>query len=120
MRVKVWGSRGSHPQPMRLIHFRKRVRSIIQRIRPVDITSSENRERFLATLPNWLWSMPGGNTPCVEVRLSDNSCLIFDAGTGIIALSKELSQEDLNVFSYLFFTFSLRSYTGSALFLTNL
>ena len=103
MQVRIWGARGSHPQPMALDRFQERVRSIVQRIRPVDIANSENRERFLATLPNWLWSMPGGNTPCVEVRLSDNSCLIFDAGTGIISLSKELSQEDLNVF-HLFFS----------------
>ncbi|MBT6272636.1 MAG: MBL fold metallo-hydrolase [Chromatiales bacterium] len=34
----------------------------------------------------------GGNTPCVEVRLGD-SLVIFDAGTGIIALGNALMQQ---------------------------
>jgi phosphoribosyl 1,2-cyclic phosphodiesterase len=94
MRVTIWGARGSHPHPMTPSRFRDRVKSIVQRIGPEDITSNENRERFLAALPDWLWGMPGGNTPCVEIRLSDNTCLIFDAGTGIIPLSKKLFGEE--------------------------
>jgi len=35
----------------------------------------------------------GGNTPCVEVRLGD-SLVVFDAGTGIIALGNELMNQD--------------------------
>ncbi len=34
----------------------------------------------------------GGNTPCVHVRAGEHN-LIFDAGTGIIALGKNLTQE---------------------------
>lgn len=34
----------------------------------------------------------GGNTPCVHVRAGEHN-LIFDAGTGIIALGKALAQE---------------------------
>jgi hypothetical protein len=32
----------------------------------------------------------GGNTSCVEVRLDDDTLIIFDAGTGIRALGQAL------------------------------
>ncbi len=32
----------------------------------------------------------GGNTSCVEVRLNDNTLIVFDAGTGIRPLGKSL------------------------------
>src|SRR5687768_12045470 len=35
----------------------------------------------------------GGNTVCTEVRLSDGSLLVLDAGTGIRELGKRLMQE---------------------------
>jgi len=35
----------------------------------------------------------GGNTSCIEIRLSDGSILVFDAGTGIVDLGKELVRE---------------------------
>ncbi len=36
----------------------------------------------------------GGNTPCVEVRLDDNSLFIFDAGSGIRKLGEHLVKHD--------------------------
>jgi len=36
----------------------------------------------------------GGNTPCVEVRCSDETLLILDAGTGIRALGATLMREE--------------------------
>lgn len=35
----------------------------------------------------------GGNTPCLEVRTTENECVIFDAGSGIRALGQTLLQE---------------------------
>jgi phosphoribosyl 1,2-cyclic phosphodiesterase len=35
----------------------------------------------------------GGNTPCLEVRTTENECVIFDAGSGIRALGQTLMQE---------------------------
>lgn len=35
----------------------------------------------------------GGNTPCVSIELGNEECLIFDAGTGIRALSNHLAQK---------------------------
>ncbi|PID85819.1 MAG: MBL fold metallo-hydrolase [Chloroflexi bacterium] len=36
----------------------------------------------------------GGNTPCVEVRTSDDQLIIIDAGTGILPLGRHLLQEN--------------------------
>jgi len=35
----------------------------------------------------------GGNTSCIEVRLSDGSVLVLDAGTGVVDLGTRLAQE---------------------------
>jgi len=35
----------------------------------------------------------GGNTSCIEVRLSDGSVLVLDAGTGVVDLGAELARE---------------------------
>ncbi|AHC15143.1 MBL fold metallo-hydrolase [Salinispira pacifica] len=105
MKIRIWGARGSHPHPITPDQFRERVKSIVQRVREEDISSNENRERFLNSLPDWLWNPPGGNTPCVEVRLSDGSCLIFDAGTGIIPLSQRMRSQEPGIQDFhLFFS----------------
>ena len=36
----------------------------------------------------------GGNTPCIEVRGSDGTLLVLDAGTGIRGLGALMQQED--------------------------
>lgn len=93
MKVRFWGVRGSYPTPISPEILKEKISTVIQRIRPEDIESPAAKERFLAGLPDWLYGTPGGNTPCMEVRLSDGTCLIFDAGTGIIPLSRALARE---------------------------
>jgi len=42
----------------------------------------------------------GGNTPCVEINIGDNS-IIFDAGTGIVDLGKQINSDvsqEINIF----------------------
>ena len=46
----------------------------------------------------------GGNTPCVEVRLSDDSLVVFDAGTGIRGLGDSLTSAGESVTAYLAIT----------------
>jgi phosphoribosyl 1,2-cyclic phosphodiesterase len=46
----------------------------------------------------------GGNTPCIEVRLSDGNLLILDAGTGIRNLGDNLVKRGERLNSYLFIT----------------
>lgn len=93
MKVKFWGVRGSVPSPIMPDDIRRKIASVVQRIRPEDLATPTTRERFLAELPPWLFGTYGGNSACIEVRLRDNSCIILDAGSGIRELARSLSGE---------------------------
>ena len=43
----------------------------------------------------------GGNTPCIELRLSNNGLIIFDAGTGIRNLGEKLIETGESINAYL-------------------
>ncbi len=88
MKFTIWGARGSHPVPLTTEAIRSKIATVIQRVRPGDLVSAESRERFLASLPDWLFGTTGGNTACAEVVLNDGSQIIFDAGTGIVGLGQ--------------------------------
>ena len=105
MRVKFWGVRGSVPTPLTTKQLQSRLSAIIQRISPVDLKSQEARERFLAKLPPYLMKTAGGNTTCIEVRLKDDTMIIFDCGTGLRELSNSLAHKnDFIREYYIFFT----------------
>jgi len=93
MDIRFWGVRGSYPTPITPDKLRSKIAAVLQRLRPADLQSPETREQFLAGLPDWLFGTPGGNTPCIEVRLKDGTCIILDAGTGIVELSNALRRE---------------------------
>jgi phosphoribosyl 1,2-cyclic phosphodiesterase len=93
MKVRFWGVRGSIPSPIVPDDVRRKIASVVQRVRPEDLESPIARERFLANLPPWLFGTYGGNSACIEVRLGDNSCIILDAGSGIRELARSLSKE---------------------------
>jgi phosphoribosyl 1,2-cyclic phosphodiesterase len=46
----------------------------------------------------------GGNSVCVEVRLSDGTCVVLDAGTGLRALGQDLEREGYHAPIHLFIT----------------
>ncbi len=46
----------------------------------------------------------GGNTPCLEVRLEDDSLIILDAGTGIRNLGDDLINSGESVKAFLLIT----------------
>ena len=96
MRIRFWGVRGSLPSPQLPSQIKSKISAIIARLTPGDLESPENRERFLAGLPPWLFGTVGGNSPCVSVQIEDDDAqapavsgeaprelLIFDAGSGI-------------------------------------
>ena len=93
MRVRFWGVRGSIPSPIPPQSIRNKIASVVQRVRPEDLESTSSRERFLATLPPWLFGTYGGNSACIEARLSDNSCVVFDAGSGIREFARFVANE---------------------------
>ncbi|EMB21945.1 MBL fold metallo-hydrolase [Treponema denticola] len=90
MLVKFWGVRGSLPAPLTPAQVQSKIAAVVQRITLKDIESQDSRERFLASLPKWLFGTIGSNTSCVEVETDDGEHLIFDAGTGIRELGIDL------------------------------
>ena len=101
--VKFWGVRGSIPTPLSAQQIQAKISAAIQRITPDDIKSSDSRERFIASLPSWIFGTTGGNTPCVELTSAANEKIIFDAGTGIRVMGK-LGQPAENLHYNLFFS----------------
>jgi phosphoribosyl 1,2-cyclic phosphodiesterase len=100
MKVRFWGVRGSVPSPVSPQTIRNKISSVLQRVRPEDLESPTSRERFLSSLPPWLFGTYGGNSACIEARLSDNSCIILDAGSGIRELSASLADETQPILDY--------------------
>ena len=93
MFVRFWGVRGSIPSPLSTSQLKSKISTVVERLRPGDLESPLSRERFLSSLPPWLFGTAGGNTPCVEVRTQNNDVLIFDAGSGIRELGISTSKE---------------------------
>ncbi|MCR4822241.1 MAG: MBL fold metallo-hydrolase [Treponema sp.] len=88
MNIHFWGVRGSIPTPLSSQQVRIKLIAALQRISPADIESEEAKENFISSLPWWINSTTGGNTPCVELTLKDNTKLVFDAGSGMRVMGK--------------------------------
>lgn len=88
MNIKFWGVRGSIPSPLTPQQIQAKISAAIQRISAKDIESSDSREKFIASLPKWIYGTTGGNTPCVEVTSENGNKFIFDAGSGLRVLGK--------------------------------
>jgi len=104
VRVHFWGVRGSLPAPQLPSQLRSKISAILERLGPEDIKTPESRERFLGTLPPWLFGTVGGNTPCVTVRSdSTGEVIIFDAGSGLreygsAAIKEKPCQDHYHIF----------------------
>ncbi len=103
MRIKFWGVRGSIPTPLTYKKIQSKISAVVQRIQPKDLESPETREAFLAHLPDYLMGTVGGNTTCIEVRLEDDTMVIFDCGSGIRELANSMKNKtdyirDYNIF----------------------
>ena len=88
MNIHFWGVRGSIPTPLTSQQIQKKIYAALQRIKPEDIETDEAKEKFIASLPWWISSTAGGNTPCVELTLNDGNKLVFDAGSGMRVMGK--------------------------------
>jgi hypothetical protein len=100
MKITFWGVRGSIPTPLTPQRLQNKIASVIQRVEPKDLVSPESREAFLADLPPYLLGTVGGNTTCIELRLADDTMVIFDAGSGIRELGAELKKRNDHVRHY--------------------
>lgn len=90
MKVRFWGVRGSIPTSLNQFQVQNRIAAVVERISEKDVVDEDAKERFLASLPEWLFGTVGGNTSCVEVQTSDGQIIILDAGTGIRELGIDL------------------------------
>ena len=91
MKIRFWGVRGSIPTPLSSDAIRSKIAAVVQRISVKDIENAESREKFLASLPETVFSTVGGNTSCVEVISPEPDRIIFDAGTGIRDLGAQIA-----------------------------
>ncbi len=106
MRITFWGVRGSVPTPISSEQIQSRISAAIQRIKPKDLESEDSKELFLSKLPPYIMKTAGGNTTCIEVRLEDDTCIVFDCGTGLRELAKRHTQRNdfIGRTYYIFFT----------------
>ena len=105
MKIRFWGVRGSIPTPLSSNQIQRKISAVVQRIQADDLQTPETRESFLSLLPDNIFGTVGGNTTCVEVRLDDDTLIIFDAGSGICRLGNHLQHENDHIRNYhLFFT----------------
>lgn len=100
MRIHFWGVRGSIPSPLTPVQIQNRITAVVQRISSKDVLSSDTKERFIASLPDWIFGTVGGNTSCVEIENSTKDCIVLDAGSGLRELSLNLNQRNTGITTY--------------------
>lgn len=93
MIVRFRGVRGSYSQSLRPQTLKRKISSVINRIRVDDLESDESRERFLYSLPESLFGTVGGHTACVEIETSESHLLVFDCGSGLRVLDEDLKKQ---------------------------
>ena len=97
MNVHFWGVRGSLPTPLTPLQVKAKISAVVRHMRPEDAESEESKERYLESLPEWIYGTVGGNTPCVELDSADGTKIVFDAGTGLRTMGKlAIPQENLH------------------------
>ncbi|MEM7344243.1 MAG: MBL fold metallo-hydrolase, partial [Chloroflexota bacterium] len=90
MKVKIWGTRGSIPTPLKPVEVRAKVREAILNLpEGIDPHNAEAVDAYLETLSPLSTGTAGGNTTCVEIQAGKN-ILIIDAGSGLRELGQEL------------------------------
>lgn len=104
MKIRFWGVRGSIPSPLTPERLKSKISSVVQSISPADLENQDARERFIARLPESVFSTVGGNTSCVELRTRENCYIVFDAGTGIQNLGRLISASRKPAAIHLFFS----------------
>lgn len=102
MKIHFWGVRGSTPTPITPQQVQSKIMAVVQRITPHDISSPDAREKFVSSLPAWLFGTTGGNTPCVEITDESGSEIVLDAGTGLRVMGKMGKRPDSKIYNLFF------------------
>lgn len=103
MKIIFWGVRGSIPTPLTPRQVQAKITAVVQRITKKDIESEDARERFVSSLPSWIYGTAGGNTPCVEIKTKNGESFILDCGSGLRLLGK-YSEKPKDKHYYIFFS----------------
>ncbi len=82
MIVRFWGVRGSVPAPLGAQQLKEKIMWALKGASDRDIMDERAAEDYVEGLPPHIKGTYGGNTSCVELR-SDDTTIIFDAGSGI-------------------------------------
>jgi len=83
--------------PLRPDVLKRKISSVLHRVKAGDIENQESREVFLNSLPASLFGSVGGHTSCIEVRLEDDTLLIFDCGSGLSVLDEDLKKSGSSI-----------------------
>lgn len=88
MIIHFWGVRGSIPTPLSPEQIQAKIVAVVSRITPKDVESQDAKEKFIASLPPYLFGTVGGNSACVEVKAANGTNFILDCGSGLRAYCK--------------------------------
>ena len=93
MKVNFKGTRGSIPIAPSATEVQEKVVASLLAARGQDLRSERQIRDFVEkTLPFRHSSTWGGNTPCVQIETGSDDYLIFDGGSGLRVLGKELME----------------------------
>mgnify|MGYP002057843026 CR=1 FL=1 len=94
MKVHFKGTRGSIPTAPTAKTIREKVVATLLAARGKDLRSeTQIREFVKEQLPFQHGHTYGGNTPCLNIETGSDEYLIFDGGSGIRPLGKEILEE---------------------------
>ncbi len=94
MQIRLWGVRGSLPSPINNHEYRGKLKRVLQSAVEKKLSSADDIDSFMDSLPDEIGHVFGGDTTCVSVRSNSGNIYILDAGTGIRRLGDELMEGD--------------------------
>lgn len=89
MKVRIWGTRGSIPAPLRPEEIERKLFQAIRGMPPIDTSDETAVWDYIHNLSPLLRGTVGGNTACVEVRANDH-VFALDAGSGLYQMGLDL------------------------------
>jgi len=95
MIIRLWGTRGSIPAPLRSEKIEEKIQSALSAAgeAAIDLSNPTAIRAFVSSLPYFTRGTAGGDTTCLELRSAGN-VLIFDCGSGMRRLGVELMKEE--------------------------
>lgn len=90
MKIKLWGVRGSLASPLMNEEYSLKIHEILELSIKSGLRTSDDIAPFMASLPDNLQFVYGGNTTCASVTSASGRTYIIDCGSGIRPLGYEL------------------------------